>query len=859
MSTVQSSLPSTPSSSGPVGRPAQASKTNRGVNPLESDRKVYRIAVYGWRDSGKTCLMAALGMPRTPHPDGLTATRVAMQLPSHGATASPQLIPFIHGRAWLDSAIASIQAGGVPDASPNTEPVSFLFEFAAPGEGPWLVELVDFSGELVNPNAKIADLADKLRDKLRNFDALFVLAEHPRSTTTQTALSTQLSKVLEAFTLLQSQKKVEQRFATPVALLFNKWDRAGHCDHPMPEDVRRFLEQPEHRPHLNLRNALANASEKANFETFPVSAFGKSRLAQVAENAQAVDHPIKTDMLESVALEDPFVWACRRRDEIDLQAFEDRVEGRAFWKLWQIFTIPSVMFAGWELKRRFRKKSSQERRVKFARNTAFTAARNVLFTSVALLLIILGAAEYQVDEASVRANQSVLESPEATIDDFQQTMLWYDQYYTSPAWRHVPYSTLKLTKLEARELAAQWRERRESDDWQVVTGTSDPMLRGEIASKFLGTYPTSQYAPQAQGFINDSEELQGTMRRENEAHLETLTVRCTPIFERIAAGDSGSSLLQDIEELEELLQTPVPHLPMHSDLQPKLAALQQKVTELRSMLGENNIVSQTRIALRAGKIDEAIRLVNSVQGDSSRATDLRSEVGTELARMLKSEGTKASSIEERIATAKEIARYCNDSVSTRLLGPINAADLGRVANSLNEEADAELWGRVLAASTKSSKRTYLNAYLDTAPLQRMRGYASDYLTWMDEMDGPMSIRFIAEAYFGDIWDGWNSDFRLDVDGTRLIDAEYLSRSDNSEWEYTFEVNNLRLSDNISIAVSSYYQSAIDSRDNGYGSLSLVAEEFLASQRIDMNRYGNRAWVKIDPSCLPTEPSLPSWQ
>ena len=39
-------------------------------------QKIYRFALYGRRNSGKTCILASLAMARIAHPDGLSCTLI---------------------------------------------------------------------------------------------------------------------------------------------------------------------------------------------------------------------------------------------------------------------------------------------------------------------------------------------------------------------------------------------------------------------------------------------------------------------------------------------------------------------------------------------------------------------------------------------------------------------------------------------------------------------------------------------------------------------------------------------------------------------------------------------------------------
>ena len=828
------------------------------VNPLATDRKIYRFAVYGWRDSGKTCLMAALGMPRKPNFDGYTATRVALQAPQGKVARDSPLAPFVRGHNWLNKAISSIAKGGVPPASPNTEPVSFLFEFAAPGEGPWLVEMVDFSGELVNPNSKIADLADNLREKLKSFDALFVLGEHPRESSNK-KLSTQLSKVLEAFSLLQSQKKTEQRFATPVALLLNKWDRSGSCEQPTPEDVRRFLNSPNHEQHLNLRNALANAADKENFECFPVSAFGESDLRSLEDGTAKVDHPKNKEILGSVALENPFVWACRRRDEVDLSAFEEKVEGRSFWKLWQLFSIRRTSREGRLLRRRFRKKSTPFRRTRSAQNQAFAVARNLIATTTLLVVTLLSSIEYQIDEQAFRKNQSTLESPDSSINEFHAAVDWYKSYYSSPKWRHLPYSTLQLPKLEARQLAASWEKERETTEMQVVLAENDTIQKGILAEKFLTVFPNSESRGDLESYVHAGEILTKKHQLANKAHVDDVVAYGSSIQQRLEKEETSPQLLVSIGEFEKKINEKVPHLPLDEKLKSTLSSWRKKSASFRGLHKDNLLAERALKELNTNNFESAIQTVMGITSNSNRYSKIKERVANTICDDLKSKASKAVDVYEKIEIAKDIKNYLVDSNASLIFGRPSVKELSRLNKELNDSSSQQLWEIARSKYADSERVRALRDYLDRAPNQKMKGYADDYLDWYDKINGPLDLRFEVKVKFGDIYDWWHYDYELTVNGDRMVYEGYADRDDNERLYPNFVLKDTKLSENIVIRAISTYQNGSD-RDNGSGKFTGTPRELISGKTIDMRLYDNETYIVLDTDSLPTDPGpLPKWK
>lgn len=163
-------------------------------------------------------------------------------------------------------------------------------------------------------------------------DAFLVLAEVP-APGSEGKLARQLTRLKEAFTYLIEKGRFE---GLPIALLLNKWDRL-HDGRAMPEERRRqaraFLASEAGSTHRALEGYLASlAKTPENLAVFAVSAWGGTRRGQPPDEADqpAIDLPLLDDgRLTSFGVEDPFVWAARRKTEIELGRLRGRAGGTA--------------------------------------------------------------------------------------------------------------------------------------------------------------------------------------------------------------------------------------------------------------------------------------------------------------------------------------------------------------------------------------------------------------------------------------------------------------------------------------------------------------------------------------------------
>ena len=105
----------------------------------ENKSKKYHIALYGLSSSGKTCLLAALAMPRISHPLGYSC----VDMPTTGKK-------YEAGKEWLEKAINKIKNGKLPKPNSNDGGESFIFNYKfSANHQRFDLELEDYAGELI--------------------------------------------------------------------------------------------------------------------------------------------------------------------------------------------------------------------------------------------------------------------------------------------------------------------------------------------------------------------------------------------------------------------------------------------------------------------------------------------------------------------------------------------------------------------------------------------------------------------------------------------------------------------------------------------------------------------------------------
>ena len=350
--------------------------------------RFYQFALYGRSGSGKSCLLGALAVAgesvglsgrlltceRLPYEgldDGATEGVQSKEdsdqdnhspadqnldqrgenLPDKKVRLSDEEKSLLNGKKWMDTVCESLERRRpVPATPPDIQPPPAVeFRIADPQKGEFFVRIIDYSGELINPDAEgdPESLAAKLKRRLTESDGLLILAEVP-SREKRDQFFKEFRLLREAFHSLKHRLKNAP--LTPVGILVNKWDRYSRIAFDKPdgelEKLAQFLK--EHREHSSLIESIkaafldqqqggeqqtdashspddaavtieqppvSQSNESGGFDgepvlVAPVSAFGEAIFDPVELPAEIPPRPFN-------ALE-PFVWLANRRDEREL-------------------------------------------------------------------------------------------------------------------------------------------------------------------------------------------------------------------------------------------------------------------------------------------------------------------------------------------------------------------------------------------------------------------------------------------------------------------------------------------------------------------------------------------------------------
>jgi hypothetical protein len=729
--------------------------------------KVYTFALYGRSEAGKSCILTALSMAlsRRPNPRGYQAAWV----PDPPEMNDPDLKvrdQYREGQTMLERAQAAMEAGDKPPPSP-LRILRYRFDFTVTKPSPrtYPVELIDYSGELIDPKLNAEAMARELRSFLASVDGLFVLAEAPPPGGEGGQLHRDFDLLQRAFALLAAERESGRPgVRTPVVLMLNKWDRlfpeagdeAGRAaptgqtepggDEPQAgprresaeraAQVDRFLNGYPEPPHRALANYLEGAVADGCFTTVAVSAFGKARTESRTDKdgiTRAVELPPRERPLPAFGLEDGFVWAARCRDEIDLDEYDRRVERLGYASLipWlgldALNPLPAAAArkTGVDLAARFPRASDDRGRALAGANKALRVTALRWATVAAGLALALFGAEAGYDLWRFRQARAELARPDATLADLARHQARLEAYLTAPDYRHA-VSRLLSGRAEAAAMRQSIFDRRHATAVAAVKAHQDVVAQEEPARNYLREFESGPFAAEAIAIVHRAGPAR--RQRENEHHLDRVRAKvddlgraARPARDEIAA---ASRMLEEVPHQGDLTEA-------HART---VAEVRQKCGALLAAAEQGEGEERFRGLVAAGKFEEAGAVVQTLR---TAGADTKP-----LAKMVMSKA------EEAVNQARDRHQWalvrgtCGQVrrgwVERGLLDgdQVRAAD-GWMKGAYRGE-DADLYADVLRYRDATRCRNYLES---TVPgdYKRMKDAVTGYLGYLERIEGKLDL------------------------------------------------------------------------------------------------------------------------
>jgi len=746
----------------------------------------------------------------------------------------------------MEQSILNLSQQKLPARNPTADEFILEYDFTASTHQTFHIELVDYSGELINSNVSDSELAKSLRQKFTEMDGILVLAEAPfRDAQKKYAKQayTDLYPLREAFSLLRCENQGCAALDVPVAFLVTKWDRYSEIDYNNPAYEQRKLEEFFNSnpppPHKGLSDMLRFSVTQDNFKIFPVSALGNHSCVQFDKD-KFVERPKQVDPLNAFGLEDAFIWVAQQRDAIDLQNYQEQASQN----------IQKCRQTGLALLNRFPKGSEQAKQI----NTLLQKCQKskkvrTLYTLIAIIsLCFMG--ETTIDLVNYRQHKVYVNNPHATHKQLSQSEKWLTQYLADPYFRHL-ISKIFFSPEKAQTLLKNLQAHREKFLWVPV----DKALKEKnfqaafrLASEYLEYYPYGQHAQKAQDIKRRGEMIQQQQERKN-------TLR--QIAREMQQHKQNADKMRDL--LKKLLNIQVEQPEMRDEQLRLEEAISNQLQKLETQQQWEEFRKEYEQKIQAGDFLAAAQSLDNRQADA-RLKDLK-------------ETFKTVVIQEIEQKVRQALKEKNFKLADKLLNEyaefpleLQTAEAKLKAAALQHQVDKWQDRALYEAARQHREAKHILRYLQEAPLQTMAKEVSVYKAYLDTI-GPKAILNQLQLKLTQIrWenvDDYDNIVRVFLNGKQVIYNDEVDAKPNTSTGvigispfFTAKSDLL-----ISIEISVINEDIFFNDDYGQGTVkkqvSELAKGYAVALRNSYKIKTGTAFVEIEG--YPEAPVLPAWR
>ncbi len=669
-------------------------------------KKTYRLALYGLSGSGKTCLLAALAMQRNPHPLSHSCTWHPAEISKFRKETSPEYLLQQRSKDWMEIAINKLANQELPDPNPKgNEQFIFEYDFTASTHQTFRVELIDYSGELINPPINVNTLAKNLRRRFAEVDGILILAETPLSNTDN---SDELFKLQQTFSLLLKEANVNVALDIPIALLTTKWDRYSAIDYSDPIKEQTKLETfiNSTPPYRRLVDILHFSVTEGNFKIFPVSALGTCECEQ---------RPTVTS--GAFGLEDAFIWLAQQRNDIDLQQFKEQVK-----------TNPEkCKKSGQILLERFPKNSEQVKQIQIllqeCHRKRIVHTIYGIITVVALWFVM----ETSIDIMNYRQNIIVASLPNTTTRQLDIAENWLIDYIAAPYFRH-SLARIFFNRDEADSHLIKLQTQREKLLWEPVIKTqTDLRVAANLASEYLAHYPHGEHSQRARNIKLNAELLQN--RQENADALRTNQFFAKNNWQDFDGIGSALTKLRDLPLY--------PQAETDRQRQERITWEEQLVTQLLTLTEQQTWLKFLGIYEEKMQTKQFLSIAQSlINHYSTKYLDelkasFKLVVVQELEELVEKTLKNNEALFETEVLLREYTKF-----PLQLQTDDGKKIVALLRYKIHERIDEELYEKVV----KNPSLESIQKYLQEAPLRNMRREIMDYKNYLSQIDPSNMLR-----------------------------------------------------------------------------------------------------------------------
>lgn len=854
--------------------------------------KVYKIATYGGKASGKTCILAAMTLARRANPSGFTCTwEPEKPKSSVSGQALPPDDPYLAGWCWIDAQRRRLANSELPEGNKVTDILKYIFSITSPIGGMKSIELIDYSGELIHLSGD--KLKEILKKHMRECDGIMILAEVPRKEDDGNSLAFELESLKQAFTSLFAEKNQGAKEEWPIALILNKWDRlainAPKDAAEAEKGVQAFLSQTPRPPHSQMVDTLANVVPDGFMKSFAVSAFGAHNIGSSGQDVPK----LKNGMLESYGLEDPLVWLVERAEIKETRQIADAViENSNPWHPLQLLMGKSVQEAkdqpgglvGLSTRKALEscanflnRIDAKNPNVQVVRAARATLRRNGFIQSVLLAFLVflsINLFNFCMDCSEARKIEFILTGKNKTVtqDDVQKAENWALSYAHESTVLRLFSQYLALWPSHAGKLVMESHEKRDEAAWTEVINALIEGDKSALSIKYLAYFPAGKHQDEAKGIIEKTKGIADDLN--NDAHLTALENKSRQLGLNYEEIDS-------IEKAANKMPNPDRHTRTENG--------QVLYEQIKKNLAMRRLEEDDRIRNKKWeefKSDVAKAVNSNLYNDAAKML-----VDKRISKIFPSEDALANlennvfkvsaerGIQEKVNDAivrrvwDEARMYANilyDQNVIKLLKLSDAEATSRVEDlvaKVNEAQDNDIYLAIKRKGTES--RSDCNKYLNLPFIPKHDKSVREYRDYLDSLENDMPInlslsKIQIDKEFYNWYGNLNGEIVVSIDGKELIHVQpvYMPRGGElpNLGDGTIKAKfkqglNLKVEVRIRQGYISNSNSSVIYTDNS--SMPVTVEEL--NKGFELPIKGSRSWTNtacFQITGVPVEPKLP---
>ncbi len=805
-------------------------------------KKVYRFALYGLSGSGKTCVLTALAMPRYPHPLGYSCLWRTIN------AADEESKPY-RSQKWMQEAIHKLSEQELPSANPTGEDFIFEYDFTASTHQTFCIELVDYSGELINPNISQSAVAKNLRQKFTELDGILVLADapfhdkvvHDHAYCGKQAYA-DLYSLEQAFSLLRDEtQKGMAALDVPLALVITKWDRYSDIDYANPayelSKLEELFNSKPQVPHKGLSDVLRFSVTKDNFNVFPVSALGTTECVQV-DNGKFVERPIQVNPINAFGLENAFLWLAQRRDAIDLQEFKMQA-------------VKNSKKIGLELLNRFPKTSLEAKQINTRLQEYQKTKKNRMIYFMISIVVLCFLVEAIIDMNNYRQYQYSI-GTNSTHEELEKAGTWFNKYITASDFRHL-ISKFFLKREEAQLSLTQLQAHRDQSLWIPIEKSMKVNLQAAFvpALEYLKYFPNGRHAQEALEIKLQAElQQQHWVNEEALAKLKNAVQKPNP----------------NLNQLKNFLNS-LNHLPLHPqaetpELQTQRLALEKQLLEqILELTKEENwgqFCEDYEKKMQAGDFLAAAQSLEIYQSDA-RLNNLKTTFKIDVLIAIE-EGVIQAFKDDNYSEAYALVRDY-EQLPSELQTNEGKNKIAALQRQVKEMRDEDLYQAV-----KKHKTVFqMMRYLQEAPLQTMAKEVSAYKReYLDRLEQKTKQEFklkLVQIRWVNVND-YDNVVRVYLDSKQVIYNQNVDAKPNFSTELIgIGAFNAKYDDFITIEIGIINEDMFFDDDYGKGKVEKKLSDLVNDFSILLvSRAGVQTGTAFfEISGYPQAPVLPAWR